>query len=101
MFQYNHEQHHIGYYDTPQEAAQAYDRKAIQYLGNTAPTNFPISDYQGCSLGSPRRAPSPRYDSEEVRLAALWLGPILRHNPRRIFRHTHRVTFDSRAHSWA
>ncbi|KAK9845452.1 hypothetical protein WJX81_006742 [Elliptochloris bilobata] len=50
MIQYNHEQHHIGYYDTAEEAARAYDRQAIEFMGGAAATNFPLSDYANGAL---------------------------------------------------
>jgi len=45
MIQYNHEQHHVGYYATAEDAARAYDRKALLFMGPSAITNFPPSDY--------------------------------------------------------
>ncbi len=45
MLQYNHQQHHIGYYDTAEDAARAYDRKANEHMGSGATTNFPAEDY--------------------------------------------------------
>ena len=35
----------LGHYTTAEEAARAYDRKAIELQGEFAYTNFPISDY--------------------------------------------------------
>jgi hypothetical protein len=35
----------LGYYVTAQEAARAYDKKAIELFGEFANTNFPRSDY--------------------------------------------------------
>jgi len=35
----------LGYYNTAEEAARAYDRKAIELHGDYARTNFPIEDY--------------------------------------------------------
>lgn len=35
----------IGYYDTLEEAARAYDVKAIELFGDFAHTNFPVTDY--------------------------------------------------------
>jgi hypothetical protein len=69
MIQHNHEQHHIGYFDTPQEAARAYDLKAIQYMGPTAPTNFPLTDYEShlkIPSGPPILSQGPGSDTEEV-----------------------------------
>ncbi len=50
MIQYNHEQHHVGYYPTAEEAARAYDRKALLFMGPSAITNFPPTDYAGEDL---------------------------------------------------
>ena len=50
MIQHNHEQHHVGYYPTAEEAARAYDRKALLFMGPSAITNFPASDYDGVNL---------------------------------------------------
>ena len=50
MIQYNHEQHHVGYYPTAEEAARAYDRKALLFMGPSAITNFPAADYEGEAL---------------------------------------------------
>jgi hypothetical protein len=50
MIQYNHEQHHVGYYPTAEEAARAYDKKALLFMGPSAITNFPPSDYEGVNL---------------------------------------------------
>ena len=50
MIQHNHEQHHVGYYPTAEEAARAYDRKALLFMGPSAITNFPATDYNGINL---------------------------------------------------
>ena len=50
MIQHNHEQHHVGYYPTAEEAARAYDRKALLFMGPSAITNFPAADYDGVNL---------------------------------------------------
>lgn len=50
MIQYNHEQHHVGYYATAEDAARAYDRRALLFMGPSAVTNFPPSDYEGVNL---------------------------------------------------
>lgn len=45
----------VGYYDTEESAAQAYDRAAIGLLGPDNPnlqTNFPLSDYAGEAIPS-------------------------------------------------
>lgn len=36
---------HLGTYATKEDAARAYDRKAIEYEGKCARTNFPLDDY--------------------------------------------------------
>ena len=36
----------MGIYDSPEEAARAYDRAAIEYRGRDAITNFPLSMYE-------------------------------------------------------
>jgi hypothetical protein len=50
MIQYNHMQHHVGYYATAEDAARAYDRKALIFMGPCAITNFPPSNYAGEDL---------------------------------------------------
>lgn len=39
--QINGKHRHIGYYDTPEEAARVYDEAAIKYHGEFARLNFP------------------------------------------------------------
>ena len=36
---------HVGYFGSPEEAARAYDRRAIEVRGEFARTNFPRSNY--------------------------------------------------------
>ena len=43
--QLNYKSVYIGSFYTPEEAARAYDRKAIELKGEKARLNFPISDY--------------------------------------------------------
>eukprot|EP00192_Tetraselmis_astigmatica_P000159 CAMPEP_0117665736 /NCGR_PEP_ID=MMETSP0804-20121206/9980_1 /TAXON_ID=1074897 /ORGANISM="Tetraselmis astigmatica, Strain CCMP880" /LENGTH=1337 /DNA_ID=CAMNT_0005473191 /DNA_START=336 /DNA_END=4349 /DNA_ORIENTATION=+ len=45
MIQHQKKQIHVGYYDSGNEAARAYDREAVRLLGADAVTNFPLSDY--------------------------------------------------------
>lgn len=42
-------QTYIGFFDSPEEAARAYDRRAIELRGVRARLNFPLSDYDGVS----------------------------------------------------
>ena len=44
--QHNKKLIHIGYFKDKEEAAKAYDRKAIELFGEFAKLNFPIEDYQ-------------------------------------------------------
>lgn len=40
--------HYLGYFDTPEEAARAYDEAARFYFGEFACVNFPMPGEQGC-----------------------------------------------------
>ena len=44
----NSKGHYLGRYDTPEEAAQAYDEAARKYFGEFACVNFPKQGEQGC-----------------------------------------------------
>jgi hypothetical protein len=44
---YKKKSYWLGMHETPEEAAKAYDRKAIELHGQYAKTNFPIEDYLG------------------------------------------------------
>lgn len=46
QLQVNRKNLNLGYYDTPEEAARAYDRAAIKHHGAFAQINFPRSDYE-------------------------------------------------------
>lgn len=41
---------YLGTYSTKEEAARAYDMKAIEFEGMSAKTNFPIEDYLYCDI---------------------------------------------------
>lgn len=80
MIQFNHEQHHIGYFDTPQAAARAYDVRAIKQWGALATTNFPVTDYTTASSCPPGPSGVPlqlNTDAEEVRKAGQALPLLL------------------------
>ena len=46
QIRHNKKKIHIGYFKDKEEAAKAYDRKAIELQGEFAWLNFPIEDYQ-------------------------------------------------------
>ena len=43
---FNYRYVHLGTYADKEEAARAYDRKAIELFGAFAHLNFPLSDYE-------------------------------------------------------
>mgnify|MGYP002855667327 CR=1 FL=1 len=46
---------HIGYFDTPEEAARAYDEAARFFFGEFACVNFPRDGEQGCRRNTEKR----------------------------------------------
>lgn len=44
--EYNEKVYNLGSYYSPEEAARAYDKKAIELFGEYAWTNFPVEDYE-------------------------------------------------------
>lgn len=42
---FNYKPYYIGRFDKEDDAAKAYDMKAVEFFGSMAKTNFPISDY--------------------------------------------------------
>lgn len=74
MIQYNHEQHHVGYYPTAEEAARAYDRKALLFMGPSAITNFPPSDYAGEDLTAEGTAEEQVPHPDPMLLASCCVG---------------------------
>lgn len=50
---------HIGYFDSQQDAAEAYDQEAIRLRGPNTSLNYPITDYD-VSMPFCFSAPAPK-----------------------------------------
>ncbi|KAK4346498.1 hypothetical protein RND71_032837 [Anisodus tanguticus] len=56
----------LGTFVTAEEAARAYDRKAIEYRGDKAKTNFPISEYASATVTNENNLPMVAEENKEL-----------------------------------
>ena len=68
---------HIGYFNTAEEAAHAYDRAALYYYGEFASPNYPVSDYNQL----PPYVPG-QYSARATKTSSVYKG-VSWHKPRR------------------
>jgi AP2-like factor (euAP2 lineage) len=78
--------HYLGVYDTPEDAAMAYDKAARELLGPQARTNFPLEMW---------REPSRREISRKSRYVGVYYHPA-----RKKWRAGLRVTVSKGCYQW-